>query len=121
MRVETPAQPGKEATGSRHGPGAVRQTVTATGDPIDPPTDNLMEEVLRRENLLAALRRVQANKGAPGIDDMTVEELPDLPSDSLARDPRAAAERNLCSVTGARGEHTQARGWDQDARHSHCP
>jgi RNA-directed DNA polymerase len=36
-----------------------------------------MEEVLRRENLLAALRRVQANKGAPGIDGMTVDELPD--------------------------------------------
>jgi len=52
MRVETPAQPGKEATGSRHGPSAVRQTVTATGDPIDPPTDNLMEEVLRRERPL---------------------------------------------------------------------
>ena len=77
MRVETPAQLGKEATGSRHEPGAVRQTVTATGDPIDPPTDNLMEEVLRRENLLAALKRVQANKGAPGIDGMTVDELPD--------------------------------------------
>lgn len=36
-----------------------------------------MEEVLRRENLLAALKRVQANKGAPGIDGMTVDELPD--------------------------------------------
>ena len=76
MRAEMPAQPGKEAAGSRHEPGAVRQTVTAILDPIDPPTDNLMEEVLRRENLLAALKRVQANKGAPGIDGMTVEELP---------------------------------------------
>ena len=76
MRAEMPAQPGKEAAGSRHEPGAVRQTVTAILDPIDPPTDNLMEEVLRRENLLAALKRVQANKGAPGIDGMTVDELP---------------------------------------------
>ena len=76
MRVETPAQPGKEAAGSRHEPGAVRQTVTAVEDPIGPPTDKLMEEVLRRENLLAALKRVQANKGAPGIDGMTVDELP---------------------------------------------
>jgi len=76
MRVEKPAQPGKEAAGSRHEPDAGRQTVTAVLDPIDPPTDNLMEEVLRRENLLAALRRVRANKGAPGIDGMTVDELP---------------------------------------------
>jgi group II intron reverse transcriptase/maturase len=34
-----------------------------------------MEEVLRRENLRAALKRVQANKGAPGVDGMTVDEL----------------------------------------------
>lgn len=77
MRVERPKQPEKEAAGSRHELGAARQAVTADVDPIDPPTENLMEEVLRRENLLAALRRVQANKGAPGIDGMTVDELPD--------------------------------------------
>ena len=34
-----------------------------------------MEEVVERENLKAALRRVRANKGAPGIDGMKVEEL----------------------------------------------
>ena len=74
MRVERPKQPEKEAAGSRHELGAARQAVTADVDPIDPPTETLMEEVLRRENLLAALRRVQANKGAPGIDGMTVDE-----------------------------------------------
>jgi retron-type reverse transcriptase len=36
----------------------------------------LMEEVRRRENLHAALKRVQANNGAPGVDGMTVDELP---------------------------------------------
>ena len=77
MRVERPQQPEKEAAGSRHELGAARQAVTADVDPIDPPTENLMEEVLRRENLLAALRRVQVNKGVPGIDGMTVDELPD--------------------------------------------
>jgi group II intron reverse transcriptase/maturase len=35
-----------------------------------------MEEGLRRENLFAALRRVQANKGAPGVDGMSVDALP---------------------------------------------
>ena len=33
------------------------------------------EQVLERQNLLAALKRVEANGGAPGIDGMTVEEL----------------------------------------------
>src|SRR5438552_11124961 len=35
-----------------------------------------MREVLRPENLKAALRQVQANQGAPGVDGMTVEQLP---------------------------------------------
>jgi group II intron reverse transcriptase/maturase len=34
-----------------------------------------MEEVVERENLKAALRRVRQNKGSPGIDGMTTEEL----------------------------------------------
>jgi len=34
-----------------------------------------MEEVGERENLKRALQRVKANKGSPGIDGMTVEEL----------------------------------------------
>ncbi len=34
-----------------------------------------MEEVLGAENVEKALRRVKANKGAPGVDGMTVDEL----------------------------------------------
>lgn len=35
----------------------------------------LMEQVMRRENMLAAYRRVVSNGGAPGIDGMTVDDL----------------------------------------------
>ena len=35
----------------------------------------LLEEVLRRENLLRAYQRVKRNGGAPGVDGMTVEQL----------------------------------------------
>ena len=38
-------------------------------------TDSLMEEVCQRDNLWKALTRVRANKGAPGVDGMTVGEL----------------------------------------------
>ncbi len=34
-----------------------------------------MTEVLDKENLKRALERVKRNKGAPGIDGMTVDEL----------------------------------------------
>jgi group II intron reverse transcriptase/maturase len=37
----------------------------------------LMEKVCERQNLQAALKRVRTNKGSPGIDGMTVDELPD--------------------------------------------
>lgn len=36
----------------------------------------LMERVVERSNVEAALKRVQKNKGSPGIDGMTVQELP---------------------------------------------
>ena len=39
--------------------------------------EDLLEQVLSRENLFAALDRVKANRGAPGIDGMTVKELPE--------------------------------------------
>jgi len=38
-------------------------------------TEALMEEVCERENCQQALRRVKANKGSPGVDGMTVQEL----------------------------------------------
>src|SRR5437879_9158049 len=40
-------------------------------------TERLMEEVCEWENCKQALQRVKANKGSPGVDGMTVEELPD--------------------------------------------
>jgi group II intron reverse transcriptase/maturase len=39
--------------------------------------EGLWEKTFSRGNLQAALRRVQENKGAPGVDGMTVEELPE--------------------------------------------
>jgi len=37
--------------------------------------NDLMKEVLSRQNMLKALRRVEKNKRAPGIDNLTVENL----------------------------------------------
>jgi RNA-directed DNA polymerase len=39
-------------------------------------TDRLMEEAVQRGNAKLALKRVRQNKGSPGIDGMTVDELP---------------------------------------------
>jgi RNA-directed DNA polymerase len=42
----------------------------------DPQDETMMERILAPENLAAAWKRVKANKGAPGIDGMTVEAFP---------------------------------------------
>jgi RNA-directed DNA polymerase len=38
-------------------------------------TEHLMEEVCQRENLNQAYRRVKSNRGAPGVDGMTIHDL----------------------------------------------
>src|SRR5664280_1564922 len=53
------------------------ESFPTVNDPESPASTNrLMEEVCERENLKEALRRVKSNKGSPGIDGMTVNELP---------------------------------------------
>jgi len=38
---------------------------------------NLLERILSRENMLCAWKRVKANKGAPGIDGVTIKDFPE--------------------------------------------
>src|SRR5215813_6653985 len=57
--------------------GEATESFSARHTPENPASTNqLMEEVCERENLKQALQQVKANKGSPGIDGMTVEELP---------------------------------------------
>jgi RNA-directed DNA polymerase len=50
---------------------------TAASGNERPGTGRLMEEVVQRGNAKAALKRVRQNKGSPGVDEMTVDELPE--------------------------------------------
>jgi RNA-directed DNA polymerase len=49
---------------------------TAVHGDEDSGSQQLLEEVLDARNLRAALKRVRQNQGSPGIDGMTVDELP---------------------------------------------
>ena len=58
-------------------------TRTPPGDDVTQRTDmkpafslDLLEQVLNRANLEAAWQHVRANKGAAGIDGMTIDEFP---------------------------------------------
>jgi RNA-directed DNA polymerase len=73
------------------GPGA--EPVVAMAEPESPAaTMHLMEKVCERENLVRAWQRVRGNKGAPGVDGMTIDDAksylrehwPDIRSQLLA-------------------------------------
>lgn len=65
-------RPGESGTGA--GLCEEQQTFTALSETEDLATD-LMEKVCLRANLNRAYKRVKANKGAPGTDGMTINEL----------------------------------------------
>lgn len=74
-KAEKPERPRRAGGGTAQGTGIARQASTAHQDQAGDGAQLLMERVLRRENILAAHRRVVKNGGAPGIDGMTVENL----------------------------------------------
>jgi group II intron reverse transcriptase/maturase len=72
-QLELPlGRPGEARDGQRS-----EEARTAANETERSGTSDLMERVVDRSNLQAALKRVRKNKGSPGIDGMTVDELPD--------------------------------------------
>lgn len=74
-RAEKPEDTRRIADGIRDNKGWERQASAAAKEHIRPQAQELLEEVVRRGNLTRAMQRVRSNKGAPGIDGVTVEEL----------------------------------------------
>lgn len=72
QRAELTRQQRGEAPGMRRSD----EAETATDGDERSGLEHLMERVLDGSNMRAALKRVKQNKGSPGIDGMTVEELP---------------------------------------------
>ena len=65
---------GSDRTSQEYGRGA--SNVTACREPFWTEAETrLMEEIISRSNMMAAYSRVVSNKGAPGIDGMTVGDL----------------------------------------------
>ena len=74
-RAGRPEGPRRVGGGTAERTGIERQARTACDDPAGDGPPLRLEEVLRRENLLAAHRRGVQNGGAPGGDGRTVDEL----------------------------------------------
>jgi RNA-directed DNA polymerase len=70
-----PSRTPKARRGTAGSTSTVRQTGTARDDSSGTEALTLIEQVVRRENLVAAHARVVRNGGAPGGDGMTVDDL----------------------------------------------
>ena len=69
----------------------------------------LWDRIWERENLLAALERVERNGGAPGIDGMKVAELRPYLKKTLVGGQGSARPADLSAKTSQAGRDTQAR------------
>lgn len=76
---QTPGTPGQASRDGGEAPGPRRreEDQAAARDDEHSGTRALMEAVVERHNLQRALQRVKANKGSPGVDGMSVDQLPD--------------------------------------------
>ena len=69
-RPDHPSTATNPIGGARHGHGSQAEKESSRGK------NTLFEQILDSDNLRAAWKQVKANKGAPGIDGMTIEEFP---------------------------------------------
>ena len=74
-RAGKPERPREVGGGTAEVTGVERQADPARIEPSGEETMALMEEVLRRENVVKAYERVVSNAGAPGVDGVTVDDL----------------------------------------------
>jgi len=62
------------------------------GPALDEITENLMERILSRENMVRAYQKVVSNKGAPGLDGVRVDELKEHAKEHWQRIKRELSE-----------------------------
>ncbi len=78
----------------------------------------LLEKILDKDNLNRAFKRVKANKGAPGIDGMTVEETGDYLRENQKELIRENQKGKIHPRPSKTSRDSQARGRSAKARHS---
>lgn len=73
--AEMPESHSESSGRKSRGYGTGASSGAARKESVRPETEQLMEAVVARENMLRAYERVVSNKGSAGIDGMTVEQL----------------------------------------------
>ena len=73
--AEMPERSGEDSGGTAKIPASAHQADAVRPTDADASTAINMEEVVSRENMLKAFYRVYSNKGAPGVDGVSVQDL----------------------------------------------
>jgi hypothetical protein len=82
--------------------------VAARREHSGPETEQLLEAVVERENMWWALKQVERNKGAAGVDNMTVEQL------------RAYLREHWLRIKRKCWQASINRWWNAGASHMHA-
>ena len=75
QKAEMPEHSRRVGGGTAKSTGCAHQAGAACDEHVGDQSSLTMEEVVCRENMLAAYQRVVSNQGAAGVDGMTVDEL----------------------------------------------
>jgi RNA-directed DNA polymerase len=103
----------KARVGSEASDGAMRgfESFEAEGETESlAATEHMLEEVLDKENLKEALSKVLENKGAAGVDGMTVDKLPDYLKENWKRIRKELLEESYAPRAVRRVEIPKATG-----------
>jgi len=112
--------PGGEASGDAAKGTETLRAERATESPAG--NQQMMEAVCERENLREALQRVKTNKGSPGIDGMTVEQLPEyLKQHWPTVREQLLSGTYLAAAAGKTGGDSEAGRRGAKAWHPHGP
>ena len=96
-----------------------RYQAAAAWERSEPIMAGLMQEAVNRENVIRAWKRVRANKGSPGIDGMTVDELTEYLREHGPRIREELLTGEQKPPTGERRSDSEAGRRDRTAWYSH--
>jgi RNA-directed DNA polymerase len=95
------------------------ETITATAEPESSAlAQHLMEAICDPDNIEAALRAVVRNKGAPGVDGITVKQLPGMLKARWSEIEDQLLQGRYQPTAGPSGEDPEAGRRDPQLGHS---